>query len=142
VSIGLFGCENSSKNIIEQNNRTIDSLRQEISRLQYLYNKDQQSSFADDNSINSYGISNHRYSEMSKNELVEEFKDYMSDNYFEVESFKISGDIIRVQVGIVMNISVRKLERENPSLFNALLSSYSKIVFWDQFGKSVTLTEK
>lgn len=141
VSLVFFGCDNSSIKIIEQNNKTIDSLKQEISRLNYLYNSNQQSSFIDERTINSNGFSNDSYLLMSKNELVEVFKDYMSDHFFEIESFKISGNTIRVQVGIVMNVSVRSLERENPLLFNAILKHYSKIVFWDQFGKSVTLSE-
>ncbi len=80
------------------------------------------------------------YNLLSDKQLNEAFKNYMSDSYFGFESYRVKGKTIRVEAGIVMNTSIRALQRENQLIFDELLKRYDKIVFWDQFGKSITIT--
>jgi hypothetical protein len=83
---------------------------------------------------------NNNYSSMSNKQLNETFKNYMSDSYFGFESFRVKGKTVKVEASFVMNTSIRALQRENQSIFNELLNRYDKIVFWDQFGKSITIS--
>jgi hypothetical protein len=92
----------------------------------------------DELEINNF--SNNPYYYLTDNQLNEAFKNYMSDSYFGFESYKVKGKTIRVEAGIVMNTSIRALQRENQLIFDELLKRYDKIVFWDQFGKSITIT--
>ncbi len=138
----LMGCETDSKNKIIEQRAEIERLKEENRKLsaQVYYNSAQTNNYNQPLPTNQG--SNSSYLLTDNNTLVEEFKNYMGDEYFTINSFKLSGKIIKVECPVVSNVSIRRLERDNPTIFSELLSRFDKIVFYDDFGGSYTLKKK
>lgn len=110
-------------------------------------------SWQSSNNTNSYNSSsgNSYYNERTKTNyyslddesLIEEFKNYLSDEFLHFSSFKINNKVITITSSAVDNVSVRRLEKNNPDLFNTVLSRYNKIIFYDDLlGDKVVLKPK
>jgi hypothetical protein len=131
-------CNQASEDKIQSQQVEIDNLREENRRLKEgnnSYVPDSPTGISDEHGNSANNI----YFHLTDNQLNEAFKNYMSDSYFSFEGYTVKGKTIRVNAGIVMNTTIRALQRENQSIFDELLKRYNKIVFWDQFGKSITI---
>jgi hypothetical protein len=150
ITICLFifsGCDNN-KDKIAKLEKEIESLKLENSRLQSYNNynpppdpplpiPDLPDDLIDqgDNYINTYA-------QMSDARLVEEFKNYMSDEYFSFDEFLNSGKTIKIITPIVDNVNVRRLQRGNPEIFTEILNRFEKVIFTSSaLGNSITVNK-
>ena len=136
----VTGCENKKDTEriaqLESENKSLESKN--------AYLKSQQTSVEPTYHFNNSESNNntHSYSSISDDSLLEEFKNYMSDNNFQFDSFNKNNKGIFINATIADNVSVRRLERGNPALFDALLERFKLIKYTNIFGTSVTLKHK
>lgn len=136
----FLGCNTKSEEKIREQQTEIERLKDENRRLSIQKNSYQSENY---NQYNNPKQSNESsYSLLDEKSLIEEFKNYMADQYFIVKSFRNNNKTIRVRGNIVTNIDVRQLQRNNPSIFNELLIRYEKIIFYDDFGSSITVNKR
>jgi hypothetical protein len=141
------GCDNN-KDKIAKLEKEIESLKQENSRLQSFNNYTPPAApplpvtDLPDDVIDRGNNYINTYAQMSDARLVEEFKNYMSDEYFSFEEFLNSGKTIKIITLIVDNVKVRRLQRGNPEIFTEILNRFEKIIFTSSaYGNSITLNK-
>jgi hypothetical protein len=138
----LFGCKSASDKKISELEAEILRLKEENLRLSNQISIMQQP-LPSPGIINGANDGNSfAYALMDNETLLEAFKNYMSDEYFSFKLFKVNQKIIRINCDYASNISIRRLEKTNPNIFNELLSRYEKIVFYDDFGQSISINKK
>ena len=122
----------------EQKNYVWDNLTFYMNNNFELINSPIKFNQSDNKNYNESTSSNYR--SINDNELIQAFKNYMLDSYFDFKTFEVKGKTIRINVGFVMNTRIREIQRENESIFDELLKRFDKIVFWDEYGESSTIT--
>ena len=142
ICIGLIaclfmfsGCQNNQDKITQLENE-IATLKLENSALKYNSNK------VNLPTSDYYGQNDSKYQGYymySDAKLMEAFKNYMSDEFFSYNSFNRKGKVLRVGIPMVSNVSIRSIQKKNPDIFKELLNRVDKIVFFDDFGASMTI---
>ncbi len=131
----LSSCQNNQEKINQLENE-ITSLKAENNSLRL------KGSSYPISSANNYGQSDSKvagYYMYSDERLMEEFKDYMSDEFFSYTSFNKKGKALKIGIPYVSNISIRSIQKSNPEIFTEILKRVDKIVFFDPFGASMTI---
>lgn len=138
----LLGCNGNEQKIAELNGRIIEletenrNLKTELEG----YRNQATTNYGPMPSNNNFGGYS-EYAMLDDESLIETFKDYMSDEIFHYQNLSYNNKGVRVKSTIASNVSVRRLEKGNPLLFEELLKRFRKITFisWDG---TVTLTPK
>lgn len=141
------GCDNN-KDKIAKLEKEIESLKLENSRLQSFNNYTPPAApplpipdLPDDLTDQGNNYIN-TYAQMSDARLVEEFKNYLSDEYYSFDEFVKSGNTIKITTHITDNVEVRRLQKKNPEIFAEMINRFDKIVFYSSIlHNSITINK-
>ena len=131
ILLFFLSCDTTSEKKIKDLERENELLKSQINSSRYI------DTYRNNNNSSNFKSS---YFEMNDKQLLNEFKNFLSDESFSFNSAYSKNKTIYIQSYLTDNVIIRRLQKSNELIFSAVLSRFNKIIFSSPTGDRIIVS--